>query len=473
MRNRFYLWVLFLSGIVLTAFIVLTMYDEIMPEWKRYQAEYNELLVKSAEDENVRKRAKAMDIKLQQIYLGDLNRVDRCTSCHMGVENPLMADAKIPFKKHSGDYLKNHPLEKFGCTVCHFGQGRAPNRKEAHGISRDTYWDYPIMKLDYIQTSCALCHDLTFLKVKGGEKVVAGERLFRQKGCKGCHKLEGTGGVLGKDLDGIGSQPIAYFPMRNVKGEKTVSQWIREHEEEPRRVVPDSQMRVDVTPDEADFLTTYIMSLRSEEIPRKLRRLTGAKIPDEIKDEGESLYKMYCTACHGNGKESVFDDAFKRTIPAIMNPAFLRVADDKFIRENISEGRAGTQMTAWKAAAAGLTDKQIDKIIKYITKDRPKEKLMPFGFSSFKVNIKHGEDIFKSRCVACHGENGEGGIGLNLRNPIVQKADPEFLTITVRDGREGTAMISFGSKDGGLTSQDIADVVGYVRILSKKEYKSH
>lgn len=473
MFNRFYLWVLFLSSLILIAYTVFVTYQEITPEWKKYQVEYKELLIKEAKDENIRKKVKAMDIKLQQIYLGVLNKVDRCTSCHMGVENPLMANEKVPFKQHRGDYLKNHPVEIFGCTVCHYGQGRAPNRKEAHGIGRDTYWDYPIMKLEYIQTSCALCHDLTFLKDRGGEKVVAGERLFRQKGCRGCHKLEGVGGVLGKSLDGIGSQPIAYFPMRNVKGEKTVAQWIREHEEEPRRVVPDSQMRVDVTPEEADFLTTYIMSLRSEEIPRKLRRLTGAKMPEEIKDEGESLYKMYCIACHGNGKASVFDEAFKRTIPAIKNPAFLKVADDKFIRENMSEGRAGTQMTAWKAAAAGLTEQQIEKIIKYITKDRPKERPVPFGFALFKVNINHGEEIFKSRCVACHGENGEGGVGLNLRNPVVQEADPEFLTITVRDGREGTAMISFGSKDGGLTSQDIADVVGYVRTLSKKKYKSH
>jgi len=182
---------------------------------------------------------------------------------------------------------------------------------------------------------------------------------------------------------------------------------------------------------------------------------------------------MYCIACHGNGKESTFDDAFKRTIPAIMNPPFLMTADDKFIKEVISEGRAGTQMTAWKSAAAGLTDKQIEKIIGYITKDRPKERAAPFGFAGFKTNIKKGEEIYKSRCVTCHGEYGEGGVGLNLRNPVVQKADPEFLALTVRDGRAGTPMIAFGSKDGGLTVQDIADVVGYVKTLSKKEYKLH
>jgi len=35
------------------------------------------------------------------------------------------------------------------------------------------------MKLEYIQTSCALCHDLTFLKIK------AGKRLLLAKDCSG------------------------------------------------------------------------------------------------------------------------------------------------------------------------------------------------------------------------------------------------------------------------------------------------
>lgn len=472
MRNRFYLWMLLISGIVLLVYTGLTAYRALTPEWKRYQEEYKDLFIAKAKDESIRKKAKAIDVKMQQIYLEALNKVDRCTSCHLGVENPLMTDAKIPFKKHSGDYLKNHDVERFGCTVCHYGQGRATNKKEAHGIGHETHWDHPLMQLEFMQTSCALCHDLTMLKDKGGEKVVAGERLFRQKGCRGCHKLDGVGGVLGKALDGIGSQPIAYFPMRYVKGEKTVAEWMKEHFEDPRKIVPDSQMKVDLTPEDANLLTTYIMSLRSEEITKKYRRLTGARIPDDIKDEGEALYKMYCIACHEDGKNSNFFEPFKRTIPAIQNPAFLRVFDDKFLKDVISEGRAGTQMTAWKAAAAGLSEDKIDKIIKYITKDRPKVRPAPFGFASYKGNPKHGEEIFTLRCIACHGEYGEGGVGLNLRNPVVQSANPEFLAITVRDGREGTPMVAFGGKDAGLSYQDIADVVTYVRTLSKKKFKA-
>lgn len=471
MQNRFYLRLLLGSGLILIVFTMYIAYSQYKHEWKVYQSEYKELFFKKATDETIRNKAKSFEIKMQQIYLEGLNTVDRCTSCHLGVENPLMANAPVPFRMHSGDYLKNHAVERFGCTVCHHGQGRATNKKEAHGIGHETHWGSPILERDFVQTSCAMCHDLAMLKDRGGEKVVMGEKLFRQKGCMGCHKIDNVGGVLGKPLDGIGSQPVMYFPMRFVKGKKTVAQWLKEHFEDPRAIVPDSQMKVDMTSDEATLLTTYVMSLRSDEMPKKYRQLTGERIPDDIKDEGESLYKRYCVACHEDGKVSNFFEPFKRTIPAIMNPAFLRVFDDKFIKDVISEGRAGTQMTAWKAAAAGLSEHQIDSIIKYITRERPTAKPAPFGFASYKGNVKHGEEIFQLRCITCHGEYGEGGVGLNLRNPVVQRANPEFLAMTVRDGREGTPMIAFGGKDAGLSNQDIADVITYVRTLSKKKFK--
>src|SRR3990172_10996097 len=124
MYSRFYLWLLLLSGVVLFAYTVFTAQREIVPEWKRYQIEYKGLLVKNAKDDATKNKARQLITEVQQIYLGSLKRVDRCISCHIGAENPLVANADIPLKQHRGDYLKNHPQDKFGCTVCHYGQGR-------------------------------------------------------------------------------------------------------------------------------------------------------------------------------------------------------------------------------------------------------------------------------------------------------------------------------------------------------------
>lgn len=466
MNSRFYLSLLLISSLVLLVFLALAFNREHEPEWKQYQEEYKEFLIKNAKDADARERAKKINIGIQQIYLSSLKKADRCTSCHLGVENSLMADAEIPFKQHSGDYLENHPAVEFGCTVCHNGQGRALNKREAHGEGRDTHWDFPIIPTKYIQSACALCHDLEMLKKEGGEKVAKGEELFREKGCKGCHKLNGVGGDLGKDINEVGSKPLAYFPMKHVIGDHTTYNWIKQHFVDPRKIVPESQMRVFLSEEESELLTVYLLTLRSEQMPRNYMLIKHIISP---KVDGKSLYTMYCSACHTEGTYSVYDEIFKRTIPAIMNPAFLRSIDDRHVKEIVKEGRLGTQMTAWKVDAAGLADDKIDKIIKYITRNRPEEKPEPFGFSGFKNDPKHGEELYKIRCALCHGEDGKGGerlLGVSLR---AKDDDPEFIALTVRDGREGTPMVPFGKKGVGLEDQDIADIVAYLKTLSLSE----
>lgn len=471
MHRRFYMSLSLVSGIVLLAVALFAAYRERSPEWKTYQNKYKALLMKIAKDDATREKAKALDVEIQQIYLSSLKKVDRCTSCHIGVENPLMANAEMVYRKHSGNYLKDHPVDRFGCTICHNGQGRALDLIEAHGNKRETHWDYPIIPLKYIQSSCAQCHDYNMLNENGGEIVAKGEDLFREKGCKGCHKLNRVGGVLGKVLDGVGSQPYAYFPMQYVKGEKTVYSWLKQHFDDPRAIVPDSEMKIDIKDGDSDLLTTYALTLKAEEVPVEYRRISqdgnGAVM------DGESLYKMYCVACHTTGKNSVYEEVFKRTVPAIMNPAFTEAADDGLLKKIIEEGRKDTQMTAWKADAAGLSEEEIQRLVHYITRNRPHEQSEVFEKSKLKGDKGYGEVIYDVRCAICHGAEGKGGedlLGINLSNPIVQKeASPEFIAITVRDGRKGTPMVGFGREGLGLEDKDIADVVAYVKSLSEKK----
>ncbi len=470
MHRRFYVSLSLVSGLVLLAITLFAAYREVSPEWKMYQNKYKALLMEIAKDETTREKAKSLDVNIQQIYLSSLKRVDRCTSCHTGVENPLMANAEMVYRQHSGNYLKDHSVDRFGCTICHNGQGRAINLIEAHGNKRATHWDYPIIPMKYIQSSCAQCHDYQMLKQNGGEIVAKGEALFREKGCQGCHKLTRVGGVLGKVLDGVGSQPYAYFPMQHLEGEKTVYSWLKQHFDDPRAVVPDSEMKIDIKGMDSDLLTTYALTLKSEEVPVGYRRMNQIQ-GDSVKD-GESLYQMYCIACHTTGKTSVYEEVFRRSVPAIMNPAFSKAIDDGLLKKIIEEGRKDTQMTAWKTDAAGLSEEEIQTLVKYITKNRPHERPESFGMSKYKGDKGYGEVLYGIRCAICHGAEGKGGedlLGISLKNPIVQKeATPEFIAITVRDGREGTPMVGFGKKDLGLENQDIADVVAYVRTLSQK-----
>lgn len=470
MHSRFYLSLLLVASVVVITFMVMATNREITTEAQRYQTEYKEYLVKNAKDEAARKRAARIETGVRQVYIPSLKKSDRCTNCHIGVENPMMSDVDHPFKVHSGNYLENHPVATFGCTICHYGQGRATNKKEAHGGARgETFWDYPIIPNQYVQSACIRCHDHQMLADEGMDTVVQGEKLFREKGCLGCHKVNGIGGDLGKALDGIGSQALHYFPMGHVVGDLTAYNWVKQHFDDPRAIVPTSEMKVTLKGDEADQLTTYIFSMRTEEIPSKYKLIKNLPVMDR---DGQSLYTMYCGACHGDGKTSIFDEVFDRTIPAITNSGFLNKIDDKTLRVFTEEGRSGTQMTSWKHTASGVKKEEVDKILAYITKDRTGEPTQPFNVVQFATDLEKGKQLYTRRCAFCHAEDGKGGgrkLGVSLSNQTLQKmVDSEFLAVTVRDGRVGTPMPSFGAVGEGLSDQEIADVVGYVKTLGKK-----
>jgi cytochrome c2 len=92
----------------------------------------------------------------------DIQQVDRCHTCHMGVNNGLYTDANIlePFRTHPrrDELLAAHPVERFGCTACHQGQGRATDElahsgwqlemhhgKERWHFAGDHYWEDPLL----------------------------------------------------------------------------------------------------------------------------------------------------------------------------------------------------------------------------------------------------------------------------------------------------------------------------------------
>lgn len=86
-------------------------------------------------------------------------------------------------------------------------------------------------------------------------------------------------------------------------------------------------------------------------------------------------------------------------------------------------------------------------------------------------DIGNGKTIYEHNCVPCHGikGKGDGPLGTVLVPPASdltatgKKSNQELLQ-TIQEGRPGTAMPSW---KGGLSSQDIQDVLAYIRRLSK------
>ena len=134
-------------------------------------------------------------------------KVDRCTSCHLGINNPDFADAPQPYTTHPNLELyitsaSKHPMDKFGCTSCHAGRGRGtsfvssthtPNTpedkerwKEEYDWEKMHHWLQPMLPTRYTQASCFKCHTNTS-DLAGGEKLNFGLSLVDRAGCNGCH----------------------------------------------------------------------------------------------------------------------------------------------------------------------------------------------------------------------------------------------------------------------------------------------
>jgi cytochrome c oxidase cbb3-type subunit III len=85
-----------------------------------------------------------------------------------------------------------------------------------------------------------------------------------------------------------------------------------------------------------------------------------------------------------------------------------------------------------------------------------------FSFSTLHAQPPGGA-IFASNCAGCHGADGRGGEHApNIATaPEVQHMTDHELAGIIRYGIAGAGMPSFSS----LKQQDVADVIGYLRIL--------
>ena len=132
-------------------------------------------------------------------------------------------------------------MEKFGCTVCHRGQGAAINFADAK--AEDVHWDYPLLPAELTQASCGLCH----VRARGRRTRRRGLRcrrsLFEEKGCRACHKLDGRGGQLGPRARQRGAEDQASVRRwPTCKGSQTYLELVRRALRDPAGIVAGSLM---------------------------------------------------------------------------------------------------------------------------------------------------------------------------------------------------------------------------------------
>jgi len=80
--------------------------------------------------------------------------------------------------------------------------------------------------------------------------------------------------------------------------------------------------------------------------------------------------------------------------------------------------------------------------------------------NSLAADIKTGEELYRQHCAACHGYDGNGGVGVPLTLPDFQySVTNNYLKTTIRYGRPGRVMPAFPS----LSNADIKALIQYIR----------
>jgi hypothetical protein len=431
-------------------------------------------------------KTEALDPAILQINVAEANIVDRCESCHMGIREPvkLTAAAMTPKGKQPDDYaraftshpepelLKTHDPDKFGCSPCHQGNGRATTSIEkAHGNYE--HWLWPLFPKPNVEAGCQTCHAADMVLVSGdvGWTLSEGKDLFRHRGCTGCHRFEGYD--------------------REPEDLNSMAQQIKQMEQEKKDNLKQAaylmkQADAAQTNQEANHLNDRAVALRVANSKLDLRIVqldrTTKSLLQDMKKVGPNL-------------KDVRLKLNKNWIPVWLKKP--------------TDFRPTTRMPNFR-----LNDEQIRAISAYLWQSAltdPPVKHAP-------GNAGHGKELFEMRgCLGCHsiGEGDQmqgGGFAANLTR-IGEKANYDYLVRWVHNARQRTRPYClYEKKDIGpedyakkglpfvfdlqhskcpndghelqvqnmtvmpslrLSEQDAADVASYLVTLKKKEPSSY
>ena len=363
--------------------------------------------------QGLKRRATEWDPAIVQINVADANIVDRCESCHMNTREPLrITEASMMAKgeKQPDEYarafashtepelLQIHDPEKFGCSPCHQGNGRATTSVEkAHGNYE--HWLWPLYPKENSQAGCQSCHSADMVLASGDVQwhtINDGKDLFRQRGCMGCHRYEGYDKEP-EDLNSVGQQikQIETQKKENIKNSADLMK----------------QADAAASNDEANQLNDKAVALR----------VANSKSDGRLQQlDFQSHSLMQDQKKVGPNLKDVRLKLNKNWIPVWLKKP--------------SDFRPTTKMPNFR-----LTDHQIQAISAYIwqsgfTDELPKQK---------PGNAAHGKELFEERgCLACHsigeGDQMQGGVFSANLTRVGEKANYDYLVRWIHNARQRT-----------------------------------
>ncbi len=363
--------------------------------------------------------------------------------------------------------LGNHPVERFGCTPCHGGQGHGLTAKSAHALTHAEFWLTPVLGMDketgmtstekkgYMESNCRRCHDgvmkldyevnpETNIPEDYAPTLSKGMDLFETLGCHGCHAVEGYSslekiGKVGPSLSKVGSkvndvkwleewikQPEAYLPettMPNFFPVEGMTQLVYFKNGGQRTgVVTETATNYLLTADDGTSYTygkddvlrivdevrsiaKYLADMKDPSLDESQE--TYSKSESAISAGEETVKTVGCLSCHTvDGLGSDFAPALD-SVGNKVKPSYLR----KWI-ENPREYDPDTSMPSLR-----LSNGELDNVVAYLM-SLQETTPSPLSDSIGEVDAQEGEKLVRTYgCFGCHeipGFENESKVGADL-----------------------------------------------------------
>ncbi len=374
-------------------------------------------------------------VKLRQVFNNELKIVDRCQSCHVTADRKGFTDKlfKHPFRSHpdvfflpaaakaEGETAKKevkdedtppppprvmnilavHPVEQFGCAVCHRGQGFAASSvKDAHGELE--FVTMPLLRGEFAQATCLKCHQQE-TELKGAPVLNEGRRLAVEYGCIGCHTFAQ---LTPEEAD----RQVAP-DLRELRKKLISPQWLVDWIENPKKFRPTTKMpHFYLTREQAEQIAAYLWQNADKPLADVEQ---PPSFPPQVIAAGNELFETVgCLACHSlYGKKGEGDFAphlarigekmrYDYLVSWLMNP-----------KNHQPNGRM---------PSLRLTRQEASNIAAYLTTQKKSEIRSPKSEVNLDdpVAARKGKSLIEHYgCFGCHpikGMEGRSKIGAEL-----------------------------------------------------------
>ncbi len=318
-----------------------------------------------------------------------------------------------------------------------------------------------------------------------------GKEMINHQGCFGCHSIRGFEDAkpIGTELTKEGQKEVDKLDFGFIPIERTRQAFFFQKLKAPRIFdrgkvkAYHEKLRMPhfgFTDDEANELTTFLLSLRQEEVPLEMQKRLDLN-EQQIEAGRFQVAKFNCQGCHTlDGTEgrirALIED--KGNAPPVIEGEGAKV-QEAWLYHFLKSPTPIRPWLKYRMPTFGFNDKQTDTLVKYFHNlDKQTISFAPSGTEATEESISAGRDLFiQLKCIQCHQPGESQGMTASFLAPDLllakQRLKPNWTVEWIKDPQAlqaGTMMPTFfpdgttpfPDKLGGDTLKQIQAIRDYL-----------